>query len=1431
MSTPNQFDESLAAELLEYIYGCAEDPTAIEARLDSDPTYAAQLEAMRAQAKLLDDAAQGTPPELTLTPPAKQTMGRLIQGLFTATPLRRAASVIFALAMLAPWLWVGAAKREVSELNSRDLRIVASAPSGVISGTSVEVRVEVWDLEGEQAAAHLSWQLLDDNDAQLAEGSLETTGTSELIFEPEFGEDFGSAAKVRLVAKRGDVEREVEVPLAPGRDVPMAHLSSDKPIYRPGETMRMRAVVLDRLSLAPSEGRFHLRIVDTKGAPAQTWTRPGENGVVALDWTLPEDAAGGTWALELRDGEDEFTVERLPLEVRAFQPPQLAKKLTMDAESYGVGESGSAELLVTRVAGGAAAGAHVTSVLWIDGEERWTGSATLDAGGRAVLVFKVPDSVERGEARLVATISDSGIVEAAVETFLVPTGHVNVAFFPEGGTLSAGISQAVYVELTDALGRAVDGSGKLLDQEGRVVCDFASVHQGRGRFEASFEAGQSYRLVLDSPSEISTDLPRVVGGAVVLSASGSAGKIEATVHTPHDGPWTVGIFCRGLLLSQDWFAGKHNRVSFELPEVVAGVLRVTVFDSQLKPVAERLVHCPSQREIRIAIDAENDRLTPGEHQSLTLRTTDENGRPISAVLGVAVRDAAVVSMAREVPTRLADSVWFLADVEDLEDAPEFLGADEDSLRAVDLLLGTRGWRRFGWADPEALVAEHGDAGKRLLMREGHSDVPRILDVGAENRLLLAQAKRKLGRRTAGIAAIEILAVFLLLVLVVIFVLATKLKRALATVAIVALVTCLMGGSAYLQSSQPQIMVGAFADAMPRFAEVEPAADELIILAAMEAPEAQRLMDLGYAGGPGAGADFFVARGQAARPGGAPMRELAEAGAALDQEVPEEELEEDFDDAVLDELAGLGYADEGMAGFGLRMGRGKREWSRVYAHHRTGPRDVRSDFAETLYWNSILVTGNDGTVQVAFDLSDRVTTWEVAIDAHGGSRVGQALASFEAVPPLALEAKLPLEMSTGDRLLIPISIVSSDASLTEISFEAYLEGPLSFVGEAPSSVQLTQGRGRLLLEVIAERPTGADDLATIAFAGSAMGHTDRVVHELLVLPRGFPHRIAKSGVLESQTEFELALPETWEEGSLSVDLSLYASPLSDLLAGLDGILQQPYGCFEQASTANYPNVLAMGFMQAAGINDPVAARKARDLMDQGYAKLVGYECSDDGFEWFGGSPAHESLTAYGLLQFHDMAQVFDVESGMLERTRAWLLSRRDGEGGYERNARALDSFGAAPQPTTDAYVTYALAVTGTPIADFTGELDRLEGRGLASDDPYEVALAAAACHAAGRTDAAGALRTRLAKMQAEDGSLPGAVASITHSGDRDLLVETTALAVLAWLDDPALEVRVRRGVEWLLGRRQNGRFGSTQATIQALRALTAYAKHARRVANP
>lgn len=43
----------------------------------------------------------------------------------------------------------------------------------------------------------------------------------------------------------------------------------------------------------------------------------------------------------------------------------------------------------------------------------------------------------------------------------------------------------------------------------------------------------------------------------------------------------------------------------------------------------------------------------------------------------------------------------------------------------------------------------------------------------------------------------------------------------------------------------------------------------------------------------------------------------------------------------------------------------------------------------------------------------------------------------------------------------------------------------------------------------------------------------------------------------------------------------------------------------------------------------------DNLQAGYKKLVDFETSSKGYEWFGKAPGHEALTSYGLGQFQEM----------------------------------------------------------------------------------------------------------------------------------------------------------------------------------------------------
>jgi hypothetical protein len=123
-----------------------------------------------------------------------------------------------------------------------------------------------------------------------------------------------------------------------------------------------------------------------------------------------------------------------------------------------------------------------------------------------------------------------------------------------------------------------------------------------------------------------------------------------------------------------------------------------------------------------------------------------------------------------------------------------------------------------------------------------------------------------------------------------------------------------------------------------------------------------------------------------------------------------------------------------------------------------------------------------------------------------------------------------------------------------------------------------------------------------------------------------------------------------------------------------------------------------------------------------------------------------------------------------------------------------------------------------------ELDALTKQAVDSRDPYFLALIANSLLNTGR-DATAVLK-QLVALQKKDGVLDGATTSITASGGRDLQIETTSLAVLAWAKANLPDYRgcLDQGIRWIGQQRGGyGGFGSTQSTILALKALLVYAK--------
>eukprot|EP01029_Cantina_marsupialis_P002490 TRINITY_DN1230_c0_g5_i1.p1 TRINITY_DN1230_c0_g5~~TRINITY_DN1230_c0_g5_i1.p1 ORF type:complete len:798 (-),score=285.80 TRINITY_DN1230_c0_g5_i1:162-2369(-) len=510
----------------------------------------------------------------------------------------------------------------------------------------------------------------------------------------------------------------------------------------------------------------------------------------------------------------------------------------------------------------------------------------------------------------------------------------------------------------------------------------------------------------------------------------------------------------------------------------------------------------------------------------------------------------------------------------------------------------------------------------------------------------------------------------------------------------------------------------------------------------------------------------------------------------------------------------------------------------------------------------------GEETISFDLSESVTTFKVMVDglAKGpegmNAVLGSSYSDISSEMKFTLDAQLPVEVSEADKIDIPV-LVHVDESLLPVRVQFMAQGFL--LDTDCKAMTITKPGQRVIvcgspkLPTLSQRPTdkngnftdklpedaetgfnGSLSLGGVAIAHDGQQFWDGCKRSFRVKARGFPIKASMSDILncEKSLKIEADIPEYATVESMMANIVLNLSPVGSLVSALNGLIREPYGCFEQTSSSTYPLVMAMNYFKTHTDVPPEMVENARVMLQKGHDRLVGYECKTGGFEWFGSDPAHESLTAYGLMEFQDMSAVFPVKPELIERTREWLLSRRSDTGEFLRNARALDSFGSAPSHITNAYIIYALTgENGDKQIDLQKEVDYLVklAEGDKCKDPYFLALVSIVMFQRGINEKALHFARQLTSMQilekaeADSDKMPygsldmvHASTTITNSYGRSLAVETAAMATLAWMNFPSeFMMNATSIIEFLHSRCTNGTFGSTQATVLALKAIIAF----------
>ncbi len=1412
-----------------------------------------------------------------------------------------------------------------------------------LAGSRAAVRVIATDSKNDVLeGGSLRIELLKDEDAPrlLFEGSLGRRGTTEARFRFPAGLVGNFNLRYSADTPIGATEFNQGVRLEEKQSI---MLTTEKPLYRPGQAIHLRALVFDRLDHIPTKDRkLTFEVEDSRGNKVfKHRTKTDEFGIAFAEFRLAEEVNLGTYhirALVGGDGTASTSTAELVVNVERYVLPKFKVAIELGGKAkrgYRPGDQVSGTVRAHYFFGKAVSGGKVTmkaSSLDVARFEVESVKGETDEGGNFKFDFRLPEffaghPLDQGAAKVLieATVRDTaGHDETHGEPITVSEAPILITAVPEGGAFVPKLENEVFVLTSYADGSparaeiTVRGAGS---REQRVSSDAGGVAvvtiTSRAKaptldIEARDGEGNLARRKVELETRDGQDQILLRAEKAVYRV-GERMRLRIFSTRLRGGAYIDVIKGGQTILTRDVdLENGRAELSLTVTPQLAGTVDLNAyqFSQNAQPVGDhRLVFVQPADELRIEAIADAPVYRPGQDARIRFRVTNSRGEGVRAALGLQVVDEAVFALAEKRPGFA--KVFFYLEQEVLKPRyeihsigmPEIVEPAEKEANeqhdraaralfaATELVRSTTVHTEFGRTIPSTKYGEYAKRYQELLEKRGYvlakklsrayladpraGELPHVLKTllksgeistadlhdawGSELRIEpvtwnasakyymvlssgpdkqagtgddlgvylekrhrnIVRPPRHLARSTVKIQIEPARGPF------------TGRADILGTVADQA-GAAVSGASVtvrVLPRGKPRIAHsnthGRFSlrglppgncelsVAMPGFESVSTkslelrARDRAVLSVRLKGEAAEDIVVVSNSLGvfhAGAVARMFIEEREVGEGGGFAFGR-ADAFRGLPRKA-------DFDKRMRNEQALPAAAPMSTATLA------KDESS-------AAPR-VRSYFPEALYVNPEIITDRNGRASIVIPLADSITTWRMAMlaSAEGGA-LGSATSSLKVFQDFFVDLDLPATLTQGDRVMIPVAVHNYSAARGDIRLQLKPEKWFTLAGDDyEKTVHVEAARvGGSDFTVVAQR-IGKFKLTLSAQMSGEEDRADIVVRDIEVLPNGRERNLVYNGRLEGDLQRRIVFPAAAIREASKIFIRLYPGPLSQVIEGMDSILRMPGGCFEQTSSSTYPNVLALDYMKRTKKLTPEIRAKAEGFIANGYQRLLTFEVPGGGFSWFGNPPPNKILTAYGLMEFYDMSQVYEVDPNLISRTQQWLADQQKKDGSWEPDRQFINE-GATNRYNSDvlritAYIAWSLENTGYHGPAVERAKQYIERRLNGKLDAYTLAVLGNFAVDYGKDrELTREVMGRLleARTEVEELAYWEAEETAVYATGESAVIETTGLAVQALLKWGEAPNTARKALAYLASKKNAaGHWGTTQATIMALRAL-------------
>jgi len=474
--------------------------------------------------------------------------------------------------------------------------------------------------------------------------------------------------KVRAVTSLGiDV---VKRPITISRETQIL-LTTDKPLYQPGQTLHLRALALRRPNSAPATGDpITLEVEDAKGNKVFKQTETAsEYGIVSAEFTLADEINLGTYTIRAISpaGQTEHTVE-----VKRYVLPKFKLSVTPDRAYYLPGERLTGQVRADYFFGKATSGAQVSltfATFDVAFNEFAEVKGTTDANGAFRFEVELPKTfvglpLEQGNAfvKMDLEITDKAEhTEKITSTVPIAKDPLQLIAVPESGALKPGLANKVYILVSTPDGQPAAGASISVSDTVSTARPILGKTDGAGIFELTLPSSfKSTALNIAAKTSAASATKQVTLAhdsgefALMLRASQALAKVGDTVDftllsTKQKGSVYVDVIRDKQTVLTKSLDITNGKGSFALPltQDLQGTLQVNAY--QILPDENiirdtRLLYVSPADDLVVEVRPNQETYRPGDQAELNFTVRDKQGRPTQAALGLTIVDESVFAL-------------------------------------------------------------------------------------------------------------------------------------------------------------------------------------------------------------------------------------------------------------------------------------------------------------------------------------------------------------------------------------------------------------------------------------------------------------------------------------------------------------------------------------------------------------------------------------------------------------------------------------------------------------------------------------------------------------------------------------------------------------------------------------------------------------------